>query len=97
MKLKKLIRKTEAFLSSDKRKRKEKKKYLKHVLKELRQYEEQLSKQLETETDPQIIVKLKRKIALTHKQREKGVLLLKQLKHDDSDQAEQQNEPCGTE
>lgn len=77
MKLKKLIKKTEAFLSSDKRKRKEKKEYLKHVLKKLRNYEEQLLTLLQSETDPAIIEKLKRKIALAHKQREKGVLLLK--------------------
>jgi len=94
MKLKKLINKTEEFLSSDTRKRKEKKKYLKHVLKKLRNYEGQLSTQLETETNPETIEKLKRKIALAHKQREKGVLLLKQLKNEDSDQAEQQNQPC---
>ncbi len=80
MKLKKLIRKTEAFLNSDTRKRKEKKKYLKHVLKKLRSYEEQLSIRLESETDPVAIEKLKRKMALTHQQRKKGVALLQEMK-----------------
>jgi len=94
MKLKKLINKTEAFLSSDKRKRKEKKKYLKHVLKKLRLYEEQLTIRLEATTDPEVIAKLKRKIALAHKQREKGVLLLKELKNEDSAQTEQPDKPC---
>ena len=80
MKLKKLISKTEEFLNSDKRKRKEKKKYLKQVLKELRQYEEALCIRLETETDPESIKKLKRKKAVAHQQRKKGVSLLKELK-----------------
>jgi len=83
MKLKKLIHKTEAFLNSDKRKRKEKKKYLKHVLKKLRAYEEQLEIQLESETQSEKIEKLKRKMALTHQQRKKGVALLKELSETD--------------
>lgn len=83
MKLKKLIKKTENFLNSEKRKRKEKKHYLKHVLKKLRAYEEQLCLLLETETDPEIIDKLKRKIALAHQQRKKGVALLKELQEAD--------------
>lgn len=82
MKLKKLIRKTEDFLSSDKRKRKEKKKYLKHVLNKLRVYEEELLTLLKTETDPETIDKLKRKVALTHQQRKKGVKLLKELQQE---------------
>ncbi len=79
MKLKKLISQANKFLDSDQRKRKEKKKYLKNVLKKLRKYEDDLCEHLKTETDPEQIEKLNQKITLAHTQRKKGLILLKSL------------------
>ncbi|MEN8214572.1 MAG: hypothetical protein ABFR19_09455 [Pseudomonadota bacterium] len=80
MKIKKLFAKAEAFLNSDKRKRKEKKKCLRHILKKLRKYEDKLNVNLQNETDKDVIDKLNRKIALVHAQRKKGVALLEELR-----------------
>ena len=80
MKLKKLVAQVQDFLDADERKRKEEKKRIKSVLKELRAHEEQLSEQLETATDPAKIEKLKRKKKLAHTQRKKGIAMLKELK-----------------
>ena len=80
MKLKKIISQTEEFLNSEARKRKEKKKYLKQVLKQLREHEENLDQRLANETDPEKIEKLQKKKALAHAQRKKGVTILKSLK-----------------
>ena len=88
MKLSKLISQTEEFLSSEGRKRKEKKKYLKQVLKKLRDYEEELNQRLEEETDLEVIEKLERKIALAHAQRKKGVTVLKSLKKNNDNTSE---------
>jgi len=82
MKLKKLISQANEFLDSDQRKRKEKKKYLKNVLKKLRKYEDELCERLKTETDPEQIEKLNQKKTLAHTQRKKGVALLKTLQSD---------------
>ena len=79
MKVKKLLAKAESMLSSKKRKRKEKKKYLKHVIKKLRVYEEELNDRLQNETDQESIQKLNRKISLVHAQRKKGLVLMQQL------------------
>ncbi|HBH35620.1 MAG TPA: hypothetical protein DDW45_04345 [Gammaproteobacteria bacterium] len=79
MNMKKLFAKAETFLNSDKRKRKEKKKCLKHVLKKLRKQEEKLNARLQNESDEQVIDKLNRKIALVHAQRKKGLALMKEL------------------
>ena len=79
MNIKKLFAKAETFLNSDKRKRKEKKKCLKHVLKKLRKQEEKLNARLQNESDEQVIDKLNRKIALVHAQRKKGLALMKEL------------------
>ena len=80
MKLKKLVAQVQDYLDADERKRKEKKKQIKSVLKELRAHEEQLSEQLKTATDPAKIEKLKRKKKLAHTQRKKGIAMLKELK-----------------
>ena len=79
MDMKKLFAKAETFLSSGKRKRKEKKKCLKHVLKKLRKQEEKLNAHLQYETDQKVIDKLNRKISLVHAQRKKGLALMKEL------------------
>lgn len=80
MRIKKLFTKAEAFLDSDKRKRREKKKCLKHVLKKLRNYEEKLNAQLRDESDKKAAEKLNREIALVHAQRKKGLRVLKNMK-----------------
>lgn len=79
MKVKKLLAKAESMLNSKKRQRKEKKKYLKNVLKKLRMYEEELNDRLQKETDEKPIDKLNRKISLVHAQRKKGLALMQQL------------------
>ncbi len=79
MNIKKLFAKADTFLNSDKRKRKEKKKCLKHVLKKLRKQEENFNARLQNETDKVVTDKLNRKIALVHAQRKKGLALMKEL------------------
>lgn len=79
MKIKKLIRKAEAFLNSEERDRQEKTKYLKELLKKLRQREKKLRARLEDETGEEGRIKLEKKLALVHAQRKKGVLLLAEL------------------
>jgi len=81
MNIKKLFAKADTFLNSDKRKRKEKKKCLKHVLKKLRKQEENFNSRLQDESDDEVIRKLNKKIALVHAKRKKGVALLKELKN----------------
>ncbi len=80
MKLKKLLKKVEVFLDSDARSRKEKKSYVKRVLKKLRKYEHEIGLQLQDETDEEIKEQLQKRIALSHAQRKKGVKLLHELK-----------------
>lgn len=79
LKLKKLFKKAEDFLDSDERSRKEKKKCVKHVLKKLRKYENEINEQLKDESSEESIKHLKQRIALTHAQRKKGMILLKSL------------------
>jgi len=79
MNVKKLFAKAESFLNSDKRKCKEKKKCLKHVLKKLRKQEEKFNARLQDETDQAMIDKFNRKIALVRAQRKKGLALMKEL------------------
>jgi predicted RecB family nuclease len=80
LKLKKLFKKAENFLDSDERSRKEKKKCIKHVLKKLRKYENEINEQIKNESSKETIKHLKKRIALTHAQRKKGMILLKSLK-----------------
>lgn len=86
MNLKNLFNKADAFLNSDERSRKEKKKCIKHVLKKLRKYEDEINKQLEDTPEGEAREQLQKKIAVTHAQRKKGMSLLKALKkpRDDS-------------
>lgn len=80
MGLKKLFSKAESFLDDDKRKRKEKRKCLKHVLKKLRKYEKELHASLADESDKRAVERLKKKIALVRAKRKKGLLLMKELR-----------------
>lgn len=82
MKIKKLFDKAEAFLNAGTRKRKEKKKCLRHVLKKLRKHEAQLNAQLKSETDKKNADKICKEISLVHAQRKKGLGLLKKLKQE---------------
>lgn len=80
MKLKNLFKKAESFLDSDERSRKEKKKCIKHVLKKLRKYENEINALLENESADETRKILQKKIVLAHAQRKKGLNLLKALK-----------------
>lgn len=80
MKIKKLIHIAEEYLGVESRKRKEKIKYLKHVLKKLRKREKKLElKYKEGRGDKE---KISHEIALIHAYRKKGLEQLKQLKKD---------------
>ena len=80
MNLIELAKKTKDFLSADERKRKEKKKFLKEVLKKLKKHEKGLHKELKDTSDPEERTNLESEIALTHAQRKKGIEKLKEFK-----------------
>lgn len=80
MKIKKLMRRAEEYLNSDERKRKEKRRYLKQVIRKLRQHEKLLKQELANGPDDDQAQQLKKQILLAHSQRKKGVHLLKILK-----------------
>lgn len=80
MNIRKLAEKMKAFLNSDERKRKEKRKFLKHVIKKLTKHEKSLIKKLEFEADDSKRAEIEAKIALTHAQRKKGLAKLDELK-----------------
>ncbi len=80
MNLIKLANKTREFLDAGERKRKEKKKFLKEVLKKLKKHEKGLLKELKDIKDEDRRAELKHEIALTHAQRKKGVAKLQELK-----------------
>lgn len=80
MKLKKLFKKAETFLDSDERSRKEKKKCVKHLLKKLRKYQVEVNAKLKEATTEEERKLLQKKVALTHAQRKKGLILLSDLK-----------------
>ncbi len=80
MNINKLLKKAESFLNADERKRKEKRKYLKHVLKKLKKYERALREKLENELDDTSRTEIEREVALAHAQRKKGLKNLEALK-----------------
>lgn len=80
MNIRKLAKETKAFLSSDERKRKEKKKFLKQVLKKLKKHEKTLIGKLESESDAAKRFGIANEVALTHAQRKKGLTKLDELK-----------------
>ena len=75
-----LLEKTKAFLDTAERKRKEKRKYLKHVIKKLKKHEKKLIARLESEADKATRDKLEKEINLAHAHRKKGLKVLKGLK-----------------
>lgn len=80
MNISKLVKKAEAFVRSDEQKRKEKKAYLKQVIKKLRKHEKKLRDEYENSSDFEQSRQLKQEIALAYNQRKKGVKMLKALK-----------------
>jgi hypothetical protein len=80
MNIHKLIKKAESFLNSDERKRKEKRKFLKRVIKKLKKHEQTLKERLETTSKESLRGEIQREIALAHAQRKKGLGNLKALK-----------------
>lgn len=80
MNIRKLLEKAEEFLSSAERRRKEKRKYLKHVIKKLKKHEEKLIGKLDTEVEEATREKLEKDIKLAHAHRKKGLKVLKGLK-----------------
>jgi len=69
----------ESFLDSDERDRKEKKKYLKQVLRKLSNYEKKVQARLQEELTEEERERLEIRLALVHAQRTKGLGLLKEL------------------
>lgn len=90
MKVKKLMTKVHAFINSDQRSQKKKEKRLKEVIKTLRTYEKELAVKLENEPDLERRAKLKKKKALAHEQRKKGLKTLKALQQSDTNTAEKE-------
>lgn len=80
MNLRKLINRTDEYLRTEERKRKEKRKYLKQVTRKLREHEKSLKAQLEDCSDSELKKRLNKEIILAHAQRKKGVKLIKSLK-----------------
>jgi len=80
MNIHKLIKKTEAFLNSDERKRKQKRKYLKEVIHKLKKHEKALKVKLDKESSGGAKEELEKEIALVRAQRKKGLKNLKALK-----------------
>lgn len=80
MKIKKLLKTAESYISAEGRKRKSKKKFLKHVIKELKKHEKELKAHLITETDEDEQERISKEIKLVHAQRKKGLKNLKALK-----------------
>jgi len=85
VKLKKLIKKAEAFLDSEERDRQEKKKYLKQVLRKLSKHEKRLKARLEDAANEEEKARLEKKLTLTHAQRKKGVRLLSEMAEQSKD------------
>lgn len=85
MNIPKIAKKTKDFLSAKERKRKEKKKFLRHVLKKLKKHEKKLRRELEGTTGAERRADLESEIALAHAQRKKGVAKLRDLKKPSGD------------
>jgi hypothetical protein len=80
MKIKKLLKKAEAYISAEGRKRKSKKKFLKHVINELKKHEKSLEVLYGEEDDDSERERIGKEIKLVHAQRKKGLKNLKALK-----------------
>jgi predicted RecB family nuclease len=79
MKAIKMVSRAEKYIDTDKRKRKEKRKCLKHVLSKLRKYEKKLEHKLQDETSSEKIKRLEKRIKLAHAQRKKALKLMEGL------------------
>jgi len=79
MNIRKLLKKAKTFLNTDEKKRKEKKQFLKQVIKKLKKHEKSLIEQLDGVHDKKARSTIKEEIALTHAQRKKGLKTLKKI------------------
>ncbi len=80
MKIKKLLKNAESYISAEGRKRKSKKKFLKHVIKELKKHEKALKVLHDEERDESERERISKEIKLVHAQRKKGLKNLKALR-----------------
>lgn len=80
MNIQKLLEKAGSFLNSEERKRKEKCKYLKYVIRKLKKHEKKLGEQLDGEADEQSRDNIAKEITLAHAHRKKALKILKTLK-----------------
>ncbi|QTN30863.1 hypothetical protein HZ994_00485 [Akkermansiaceae bacterium] len=80
MNIQKLLEKAGAFLNAEERKRKEKRKHLKHVIRKLKKHEKKLGEQLDAEVDEQAKDSIGKEITLAHAHRKKALKILKALK-----------------
>ena len=91
MNIQKLLEKAEEFLNGDERRRKEKRKYLKQVIKKLKKHEKKLVLQLNDETDDVAREQIEKEIALAHAHRKKGLKVLKGLKKEKKSSGEEKD------
>ena len=80
MNIQRMLEKAESFLNAEERKRKEKRKYLKHVIKKLKKHEKKLSQQLDGGVDEAARDHIGKEITLAHAHRKKALKILKSLK-----------------
>lgn len=85
MKFKKLMKIAESYFDSDERDRKERKKHLKQVLRNLSDYEKKVRIRLRGDLTAEETLRLEKRLALVHAQRTKGLGLLKELKEQSKD------------
>ena len=95
MKVKKLMTLADDYLSTENRKRKEKIKCLKHVLKKLRKREAKLKLKFDDGNGNK--EKISKELALIHAHRKKGIELLKQHKEEKKKAKEKQEEKSPSE
>lgn len=79
MKISKLWARAEEFLDSEKKKKREKRRCLKEVLKRLKAKEAELAKRIERESGAGKQKKLRKELDVVHAQRKKGIAALKEL------------------
>jgi hypothetical protein len=75
----------ESYFDSDERDRKERKKHLKQVLRNLSDYEKKVRVRLQGDLPAEEIERLEKRLALVHAQRTKGLGLLRELKEPSKD------------
>lgn len=79
MKIKKIWAKAEDYLNSEKKKKRQKRRYLKEVLKRLKHHKNTLKKQIKDEKSADKRKKLHKELNVVQAQRAKGINTLKKL------------------